>query len=302
MNVMNPATGKYFSLDSLIGRRRNQGMKKCHRFVAAVALLVVCHGPADAVVWSNELTDTDMLNFGQTPRFAGVGRVVGGATGSYLGTNALGQTWGITAKHVTPSSAANPAFELYQVGTYPIVDVVDLPGVDISLFRFTGWDQNLPNLGLNATGNYTPGTRLYSAGFGVIAAEQDVPNYYASGDLRVRAFETRLDSYRPADPTLWFELQPFLIDRFDAPGDPNHLPLEGFGAPGDSGSFLLDDNNQIWGILTNGEVERYGALNWYATITPELADSIYAITAIPEPASILVVVAASTIVARRRAR
>jgi hypothetical protein len=125
---------------------------------------------------------------------------------------------------------------------------------------------------------------------------------WTNGDLRVRAFQTRLDSYRPADPSLWFELQPFLIDRFDRPGEPNHMPLEGFGAPGDSGSFLLDDSNNIWGILTNGEVEKYGALNWYATITPSLASTIYGITGlspIPEPTTIACFGAVSLVLLRR---
>jgi hypothetical protein len=266
--------------------------------------VVACAGfaavQARGVVWSNELSDAQMLAFGQHPRFAGVGRVVGGATGSFFGMNAAGQTWGITAKHVSPAGNPSAAFELYQVGSYPIVEVVDLPGVDISLFRFTGWDQSLPNLGLHASGAYTPGTRLYSAGFGVIAAEEEVPTYRASGDLRVRAFETRLDSFRANDPSLWFEPQPFLIDRFDRPGDANHMPLEGFGAPGDSGSFLLDDAGKIWGILTNGEVEKYGALNWYATITPELAATIEGITGVPSPAGLALVVCVPLVCSRRR--
>jgi hypothetical protein len=275
---------------------------RTHNAVAWFALAAVASlaSPSIAVVWSNELTDAQMIAYGQTPRFAGVGRVVGGATGSYFGTNAAGETWGITAKHTSPAGVPTAAFELYQVGSYPIVQVVDLPGVDITLFRFTGWDQNLPNLGLNTSGVYTPGTPLYSAGFGVIAAEEEVPNYRASGDLRVRAFQTRLDSFRANDPSLWFETQPFLIDRFDRPGDANHMPLEGFGAPGDSGSFLIDDNNQIYGILTNGQIERYGNLNWYATITPDVAASIISITGIPSPSVATMMLASVACVARRR--
>jgi hypothetical protein len=268
--------------------------------VSCVAVITGVCGSARGVVWSNELTDAQMIAFGQQPRFAGVGRVVGGATGSFFGRNAAGETWGITAKHVSPGAVTNAAFELYQVGSYPIVQVVDLPGVDITLFRFTGWDQSLPNLGLNMSGQYTPGTRLFSAGFGVIAAEEEVPNYRASGDLRVRGFETRLDSFRENDPTLWFEPQPFIIDRFDRPGDANHMPFEGFGAPGDSGSFLLDEQNRIYGILTNGQVERYGNINWYATITPEVASTIVGITGIPTPGAAGVMVLGSIVVMRRR--
>ncbi len=256
---------------------------------------------SQAVVWSNELTDANMIAFGQDVRFAGTGRLsIGGSfgTGSFLGISRTGEAWGISAKHVVDTGDTG-SFFLPGLGTYSISNATGFAGKDVSVFKINGWNQNLPSRRLYTSGVYTVGTRFYSAGFGGNRPESG--NTYDFDNNR-RGFQTILDQYLPVN-NLWPEAQPFLIDRFDAPGDPNHQPFEGFGAPGDSGSFLLDDQNQIWGVLSGGDFEKYGAENWYASITPTLANQIYTVTNIdpvPEPATVIALMAGVGALARRR--
>ena len=64
---------------------------------------------------------------------------------------------------------------------------------------------------------------------------------------------------------------------------------EGFGAPGDSGSALLDPNGVVMGVLSGGQFEAYGNKNWYAALTPAVSNQIYnltGITPVPEPATL----------------
>lgn len=273
-------------------------MKISRSFVSAAIVLAISSSSAQAVVWSTATTDQALLTFGTDPRFAGVGYLVGRGTATYLGTNAAGQAWGITAKHIAGQGASG-SFQFFGETPYTFTDTVEFAGADVSVFRIQNWDRSLPNLALHTSGMYTPGTEFISAGYGTHAAEDGSDIGF---DQRRRGFQTVLDSFRPNDPSLWFEPQPFLMDRFDAPGDPNARPLEGFGAGGDSGSPLLDSQNRLWGVLTNGQVERFGNLNWYATITPDLANQIALTTglAVPTPPAAVAFLGAALIATRRR--
>jgi hypothetical protein len=252
-----------------------------------------------AVVWTNTVTDQDVLNFGNDQRLRGVGWLVGSGTGTFLGTDTNGVAWGITAKHVAGQGATG-TFQVDGGGSYAYGNTIAFSGADVSVFQIVGWNENLPNKRLYTEGVYTAGTQFISAGYGTHGPEdQSLIGF----DQRRRGFQTVLDSFRPNDTSLWFEDQPFLIDRFDAPGSPNAQPLEGFGAPGDSGSPLIDTQDRIWGVLTDGQPERYGNVNWYATITPTLAADIYAATGIPVPVpGVLITFAGGAYLATRRRR
>jgi hypothetical protein len=269
------------------------------KFVRALSLCLFVPALASAVVWNNQITNEQTLAFGNDPRLRGVGWLVGRGTGSFLGVSRDGIAWGISAKHVVDTNDT-ARFRVGDDGEFDIANAVGYAGSDISVFQILGWNLSLANKKLHTSGNYTAGTRFISAGYGNHGPENWTSQSF---DARRRGFETVLDSFEPNDPSLWFEDQPFLIDRFDAPGDPNFRTLEGFGAPGDSGSFLLDEQDQIWGVLTDGQPERYGNRNWYATITPALAQQIYATTNIdpvPEPSSLLALAAGLWCCARRR--
>jgi hypothetical protein len=270
------------------------------RIATSIALFAGLSSMAHAVVWANTLTNQNVLDFGDDPRFARVGVINGRGTANYFGQARDGTHWGITAKHVVDTGFTGQ-FYVEGTGTFTVTEVIGFAGVDISVFKIGGWTASMSTMQLYTGGSYAPGTRFVSAGYGAFGAEAAWPNQ--SFDGQRRGFQTRLDSFRANDPSLWFEPQPFLIDRFDAPGDPNFEPIEGFAAVGDSGSFLMDEQNRVWGFLTNGEPERYGGINWYATVTPTLANTIYQRTnvdPVPEPMTLASLGAGIAFLVRRK--
>ncbi len=268
-----------------------------------LAFVLVATGVAatgSAIVWRHDIAASTVTTFGNDARFKGVGRVTvggGSGTGTFLGIGSGGQAWGISAKHVITTGNTG-VFTFEDGGSYSISQAIGFAGVDVSIFKISAWNRNVFTPGLNTTGTYTLGTNLDSAGYGFYGAAGGSPWQW---DNKRRGMQTKLHSTQ--NMTFAGENQFMLIDRFDSPSDANVRPIEGFGAPGDSGSMLLDGNGKIWGVLSGGQFEQYGALNWYATITPQIAQQIYQTTGInpvPEPATMTVLGLASLAVIRRR--
>jgi hypothetical protein len=232
-----------------------------------------------------------MLNFGQDARFAGVGQLwVGGGygTATYLGFG-NGSNWLLTAKHVIGSGETG-TLKFFGGPSFSITGTVGLAGVDISVAKINGWSLSAPTLLLNM-GTTVSGTHIVSAGYGGSCPESQAPNY--NFDDRRRGFESVIDSVDGSNQ---------VIDRFQAPGDPLCQNLEGFGAPGDSGSMLMGDDGRVYGVLTGGQIEHYGSINWYAGINPTTAAQIYSITGVPvpEPASMFALSIGALALLRRR--
>lgn len=270
----------------------------------AVVTLMALAASSQAIVWRNDISEATVLAFGNDARFQGVGKVnVGGGygTGTFLGIGTGGQAWGITAKHVITTGNTG-TFTFEDGGSYAISQAIGFTGADVSIFKINGWNRNVFTPTLNTTGVYTIGTDLDSAGYGGHGAQGSATSW--AYDNKRRGMQTKLNS---TNPNFVFagESQLMLIDVFDSPTSPNVRPIEGFGAPGDSGSMLLDPLGRIWGVLSGGQFETYGNQNWYATITPTIASQIYAQTGIPvpEPASMIALgLGALAMLRRKRAR
>ncbi|MBX3117929.1 MAG: PEP-CTERM sorting domain-containing protein [Fimbriimonadaceae bacterium] len=266
--------------------------------IALVAVGASMATSASAIIWRNDIPQSTVLTFGNDARFQGVGRVTvggGSGTGTFLGIGTGGQAWGISAKHVITTGNTG-SFTFEDGGNYAITQAIGFAGADVSIFKISGWNRNVFTPGLHSAGTYAAGTNLDSAGYGLYGAEGGSPWQW---DNKRRGMQTKLVNTQMMN--FGGENQLMLIDRFDSPNDPNVRPVEGFGAPGDSGSMLLDGSGLIWGVLSGGQFEQYGALNWYATITPQLAQQIYTTTGIPvpEPAT-LIVLGLGALALRRR--
>lgn len=276
-------------------------MKK--KFLIGIGAIAVMPAISSAIVWRNDIPESTVLSYGAGSRFQGVGKVnVGGGfgTGTFLGIGTGGQAWGISAKHVITTGNTG-TFTFEDGGNYTISQAIGFAGVDISVFKINGWNRNVFTQTLHTTGVYATGTQLDSAGYGGHGAEGSIGSGYGFDNKR-RGMQTVLNSTQTG--TFAGESQFQLIDFFNSPTN-GARPVEGFGAPGDSGSMLLDNSGAIWGVLSGGQFEQYGALNWYAAITPTIAASIYNTTGInpvPEPISMVALVGLAGLVARRRKR
>lgn len=274
-------------------------MKK--ELIIAVGLLAAFPAVSSAIVWRNDISGATVLNYGAGSRFQGVGSVnVGGGfgTGTFLGIGTGGQAWGISAKHVITTGNTG-TFTFQDGGNYTISQAIGFAGVDVSVFKINGWNRNVFTPTLNTTGVYTIGTQFDSAGYGGHGAEGSLGGGYGF-DIKRRGMQTVLHGTRTA--SFAGESQFQILDLFNSPTN-GARPVEGFGAPGDSGSMLLDNNGAIYGVLSGGQFEQYGALNWYAAITPTLAANIYSTTGInpvPEPMSMLAFAGLAGVIARRR--
>ncbi len=234
--------------------------------------------------------------------FQGVGMVnVGGGygTGTFIGTG-NGFAWGITAKHVI-STGETGTFTFESGASYAITQATGFVGTDISIFRMSSFASGVSTPGLNTSATFTVGTNLDCAGYGGHGAEGSLGGNWIYDNKR-RGMQTKLDSM--GTYTISGETYTAIVDRFDRPTDPNVRPIEGFGAPGDSGSALIDPNGVILGVLSGGQFEAYGNKNWYAALTGSVTSQIYNITGItpvPEPTP-LIAVGLGGLLLRRRAR
>jgi len=267
-----------------------------------VGVVVAVPVMSQAIVWREGRTNAEMIAFGNTNRFLGVGKVnVGGGfgTGTFLGIGTGGQAWGISAKHVITTGNTG-SFTFADGGSYGISQAIGFAGVDVSIFKITGWNRNVYTPTLLTSGVFTVGAELESAGYGGHGQVGTMGGNWAFDNNR-RGMQTKLHSTQVR--TFAGESQLMLIDEFTSQANGGRF-YEGFGAPGDSGSMLLDNSGNIWGVLSGGEFEQYGAKNWYANISPTIASQIYQTTGInpvPEPATMIALGAGiAALVARRR--
>jgi hypothetical protein len=241
---------------------------------AAFAAVVV----SQAVVWRSDRTDEQILAFGTDSHFAGIGQLwVGGGfgTATFLGMG-NGSAWLISAAHVIGTNGTG-SFKFFNGPTFSVSQGWQVPGVDVSVAKITGWNLNVWTPTLN-TGAITPNTFIISAGYGGSCREADRGTTGLQFDNKRRGFETKIVGVNGG----------YVVDRFDSPSDPNVCNLEGFGAPGDSGSPLIDPNGAILGVLTSGDPEFYGGLNYYSTITSSVAQQILQHTGVPVPEPVTV--------------
>lgn len=263
---------------------------------------------AFGIVWRNDITETTVLNFGNTARFQGVGKVqVGGGygTGTFIGFG-NGFAWGISAKHVISTAGNTGALFRFENGTdYSIIQSIGFTGTDVSIFKMSTFANGVFQPGLNTSASFTLGQDLDSAGYGGSGAQgtQTNSNNWTYDNKR-RGMQTKLDN---TVANFNFNGDTFLAlqDKFNSPvtDAANCRPIEGFGAPGDSGSALFATDGTLLGVLSGGQFETYNNLNWYAAITPAVTAQIYSITGItpvPEPATMAVLGVGALAVLRRR--
>jgi len=194
----------------------------------------------------------------QDSHFAGVGQLFVEdyfGTATFFGTG-NGSAWLITAAHVI-SDGQTGTFQFNGGPSFSVTDAWAVAGADISVAKIVGWDLNVFTPTLNL-GTIADRTHAICAGYGGSGPESQGGGWAYDG--KRRGMETNIVGYDGSN---------FVEDRFDAPGDPYVTFLEGFGAPGDSGSALIDDFGRILGVLSGGDFEAYGGYNYYGALTAE---------------------------------
>ena len=240
------------------------------------------------------------MAFGNDPRFIGVGAISTGGTGTYIGRgNGFG--WVLTANHVIGTGETG-SFYLPNLGTWSLNNTYRIPGTDVSISRLVNFNLDIYAPTLNTSSTLATGTDFISAGYGYNRSQSS--NTYDEDSNR-RGFQSKVAGfYTETNPNdLTFPGQ-YVVDRFDRPTDPNATAIEGFGAPGDSGSMVLTAQG-IVGVLSYGDYEKYGGLNYYSRLTPAVSSAIYArtgITPVPEPATLAALGLGALAMLRRRKR
>lgn len=243
-----------------------------------------------SVVWNNNITNQDVLNFGASAHFQGIGQISGYfsgeegfGTGTFIGFG-NGYAWGLTANHVT-DGISNPSFGFADGRNYKIDQTYHI-AQDVTIFRMATFASGVYTPTLTTTGAFTIGQDVESAGYGLYGPQGTPDNRLGFDNLR-RGWQSRISfSGRVSFGSLTIDS---INTTFNAPGTPNARPLEGLTQEGDSGSPLLDDNGTVLGVLTGGEQgDSYGAESYFCALSPSIVsqiDSISGINPVPEPAS-----------------
>ena len=250
------------------------------RYIGLVTfVLASLYATGWSIVWRHDVPEQSYINFAQRPEFSGVAKVRVWTTGVLIHDG----WWVLTCMHGTP---LNPGFSITigsevfyasQVYPHPLWDY-NRPDYryDLALIRldrraegyyhapiYTGRNE------LNAIG--------WGVGYGVGGTGQTGynPQSYPYGTKR--AMENRIS----AVSDFWIQ------QRFDSPDSSDALPLEGSGAPGDSGAPVFIQENGVTyvaGIIILGGGGYYNETLSSIRVSSH-APWINSIVA-PEPASI----------------
>ena len=222
-------------------------------------VLCLCVAPLHAVVLRHDRADAEAVTLGR--RFAAAGRVVpdGGCT-------LIRPAWAVTAAHV--AARLRPGAMVEFDGTpYTVRRVVAHPDatgpagappeVDLALLEFTTAVTGVEPVALYK-GREELGRPAFIVGYGDYGA---AGSPFQRTDGRRRAVANTIDDAGPKRVFL----------RFDAP--PAGLPLEGVGAPGDSGGPALieaDGRLALVGVSSasmDGKPGTYGVVDVYTRIS-----------------------------------
>lgn len=131
---------------------------------------------AVSVVWRDDITDAQVLAFGATSPFSGVGTIT---IGSGFG---VGSGWVLTANHVLTTGRTG-TFVLPGLGSWTIAGAYRFAGPGVSVGRLTGFTTTglfTPTLNLTP---YRPNQPVVSTGFG-LSPTQSSDTYNDDGKRR----------------------------------------------------------------------------------------------------------------------
>ncbi|MDW8105432.1 MAG: trypsin-like serine protease [Armatimonadota bacterium] len=226
--------------------------------LVAIATCLLWTSQALAIVWRDDMSESDYIGLATFSEFATVGRVFSVGLGAGSGTLIADGRWVLTAAHVVYGAPA----VLFELGSslYDAVNVFIHPGYapgsfahDIALIQLNTVVPNITPAALY-TGNLELGAVGYSVGYGL--GGNGLTGYSASAYPygTKRAMQNVIDLIIDAQGAINPE-GTFLLSDFDSPSgntntlapfssEPTPLQLEGMGAPGDSGGpvFILQDN------------------------------------------------------------
>jgi hypothetical protein len=239
---------------------------------------------------------------GSVQRTTAAGQVEFGLSASLIRSD-----WAISSKHGFLENDSDPnslytnlkvsfdANYLTATTRYNVAQVFLHPTKDMALMRFEVPVQNITPFDL-FTGTVVNGMEGFTVGFGNLQYVND-PNVTFTGDRR--------GGFDVVDGVNLFEPENFKT-TFNRTINSNYRPLEMGGRNGDSGgAFILANSgsptNLLAGIidsatLTNG----FNSLTFYTRIDNEWINST--ITSVPEPGSVALLAASSSLLLWRRLR
>lgn len=263
-----------------------------------VALTVTLHTASWAIVWRHDVPEQNYINFAQRYEFSGVAKVRQWTTGVVIHDG----WWVLTCMHGIPPfpgftvTVGSEVYRVEQMYIHPLWDYMRPDyAYDLVLLRLDRRATGVYHAPIY-TGRNEQNAIGYGVGYGVGGTGQTGfdPNNYPYGVKR--AMENYIDSVS----SQWF------WQRFDAPNTGNVLPLEGAGAPGDSGAPVFIQENGVFyvaGIIILGANGQYGTSTGSIRVSTHAA-WIHSIVA-PEPSSLLALggaLVATALVRRRQQR
>jgi hypothetical protein len=278
-------------------------------FFSALALFLTAN--AYGVVWNSQVTDQDVLDFGNSTDFQGIGQVsfatspngAGFGTGTFIGFGD-GYAWGITANHVV-DGASGITFNFADGRSYDILQTYFIDQ-DVSIFRMATFASGVFAPTLNPAGAFSLGEDVQSAGYGLYGPEGTYMPDLGLDNQR-RGWQSTISS--SGNETFPGDIKgssiniDYIETIFNSPISPDFRPYEGTTEPGDSGSPLMTSDGTILGVLTGGNsttYSSYGQNSDFDMLSPSMVAQIGALTGVPEPASLSVLVVSGVVLLLRK--